>query len=179
MGNTGVAICVDDVGGQGGGGSCVEVCELADDDSMFEASGISSDFGESGLGLVASSASCISTSGEGAGVGSFAGIVSFPVTIAASSVLAVTCIADSSTGGDGAGEGLFDVTSLSAGERASAFTDADADRLRSRYCLSSAACCSSFFVKDIGRLITLVLVVEDDAGATTDLSSPVCVELST
>lgn len=122
----------DDHGGAGGG--------RGGSDGSWEgsggagASGISSTLG-SVESEVFTSASSISTSLVGGGVGSFAGVGSrVPMIIVGSADMSMA--EESSSGGDGGrGEGLFEDTSLRAGDLASIFTDED--RMRSRMSLSS------------------------------------------
>lgn len=171
---------VESPDGHGRGGGCSGGCEVVGD-SGLGASGISSSAGEDAFGAIASSASCISTSAAGGGgLGSLGGVGSFfgAMIVVGSVDVDISIPFGSSAGRDGgAGEDLLDITSLSAGERASVFTDADL--IRSRCCLSSIACCNSLCLKDIGRFSTLVLSVEAGVGVALDLSSSVCVEAST
>ena len=95
----------------------------------------SSTLGSKGLGRLASSMSSISTSTVGGGVGSFAGVSSLCLVSGTVSV-DMSMAEGSSSGGDGgSGEGLFEDTSLKAGDVASILTDVD--RMRSRCSLSS------------------------------------------
>lgn len=115
--------------------------------SGLGASGSSSVFGSGRMGAE-TSASVISMSTEGSGVGSFAGVSSLCAVSGRGSV-DVSMAKGSSSGGDGgSGEGLFEDTSFKAGDLASLFTDVD--RTRSRCSLSSWACCKSLRLNDMG-----------------------------
>jgi hypothetical protein len=126
---------VDD--GHGGAAGSVGCGIVPGETSEGGASGISSILGSGGLGVV-TSASPISMSLFGGGVDSLAGVGSRGVV----SIVGppdVSIVEGSSSGGEGgSGEGLFDDTSLSAGDPRSIFTDVDLRR--SRWSLSSCAC---------------------------------------
>lgn len=154
----GSAAVEDDHGGAGG---CMGGCEAPNEASGAGtwgagASGSSSSLGSEGFEALASSASPISTSTVGGGVGSFAGVSSLCLESGTGSV--DMSIADgSSRGGDsGSGEGLFDDTSFKVGDLLSILTDVE--RIRSRCNLSSCACCRSLRLNDIGGFISRALM---------------------
>jgi hypothetical protein len=116
-------------GGHGGASGWVGECVVPGETSEGGASGISSTLGSGGFGVV-TSASSISTSSMGGGVVSFAGVGSLGV-VSIVGPLDVSMTVESSRGGEGgSGEGLFDDTSLRAGDPRSIFTGVDRNRSR-------------------------------------------------
>jgi hypothetical protein len=113
--------------GHGGAAGSFGRCMVPGETSEGGASGISSILGSGGLGVVTST-SPISMSLFGGGVDSLAGVGSRGVvSIVGPPDVSMTEV--SSRGGDGgSGEGLFDDTSLSAGDPRSSFTDVDLRR---------------------------------------------------
>ena len=135
----------------GGAGGCVGGFDASRGVSGAGASGSSSGFdGSGGFGSV-KSASPISTSAVGSGVGSFSGVSSL-CRVSDTGSVEISIAEGSSSGGDGGkGDGLLDDTSFRAGDLISIFTDVE--RIRSRCNLSSWACCRSFRLNDRGGLI--------------------------
>ena len=88
----------------------------------------------------------------GGGVVSFAGVGSRGV-ISTVGPVEVSMADGSSSGGEGgSGEGLFEDTSLRVGDLRSILTDVD--RMRSRWILSSWACCRSLRLNDRGGFMS-------------------------
>jgi hypothetical protein len=141
------------VDGHGGAGACCGGCKVRGEGSALGASGISSILESIGVGIVTLTSS-ISTSAVGGGVVSFAGVGSRGV-MSTDGAVDVSIIECSSCGGDGgSGDGLLEDTSLSVGDLVSTLTDIE--RRRSRWSLSSWACCSSLRLNDSGGFISLI-----------------------
>jgi hypothetical protein len=116
-------------GGHGGAGGLFGECVVPGETSEGGASGISSNLGSGGFGVVTSSSS-ISTSFVGGGVVSFAGVGSRGVvSIVGTPEVSIT-IRSSRGGEGGSGEGLFDDTSFRAGDPRSILTGVDRNRSR-------------------------------------------------
>ena len=147
---------VDDVHGGAGGGKGVS--EFSEGGSAAGASGISSTL-DSMRGDAVVSGSTISTSTVGDGESSFAGVGSLGFTSTFGPVDMSIMDGSSSGGEGGSGEGLFDETSLSAGDLASILMDEE--RSRSLWSLSSCACCKSLRLNDNGGFMSRCLTRVD------------------
>lgn len=143
-------------GDHGGAGGCMGGCDDTNETSGAGASGSSSIWGSGGFGILASSASPMSTSAVGVGVDSFAGVSSLCLESGTDSAEMSIAEASSRGGDGGSGEGLFEETSLRVGDLLSILTDVD--RNRSRCSLSSCACCSSLRLNDNGGFISRGLI---------------------
>lgn len=118
-----------------GSDGCIERLESSTGASSAGTSVSSSVLSSTGPASTASSASPISTSIVGVGVGSFAGVSSLCLESGTDSVDISIAVGSSSGGEGGRGEGFVEETSFKAGDLLSSLTDAD--RIRSLCNLSS------------------------------------------